>query len=94
MSEKLLILPKIHNKRSVIEINNLCDCFKDLIENESSGVFYPQDKEYMDTTEVMANHRVSLGKKAHQSVLFALLVRCLSLFIGTFKRMYSSKIYK
>lgn len=94
LSEKLPILPKIHNKRSVIEINNLCDYFKDLIMSESSGVFYPQDKEYMDTTEVMAKHRASLGKKPHESVLFALLVRCLSLFIGTFKRMYSSKIYK
>lgn len=93
LAEKLPILPKIHNKRSVIEIHNLTKFFKDSINSNSNGVVYPQDEEYMDTTKVMIEHRSSLGKKSHQSVFFRWCVKFASLFIGSFKKMYSSKIY-
>lgn len=93
LAEKLAILPKIHNKRSVINAQKLCEFYKESIINESSGVAYPQDDEYMDTTNVMIEHRKSIGKKAHQSVLFAFAVKVGSIFIGSFKKMYSSKIY-
>ena len=93
LARKLPIVPRIHNKRSVIEVHNLCECFKSNIEDEVCGVIYPQDDKYMDTTDVMVDYRKSLGKKTHQSILFGFLVRFLSLFINSFRKMYSSKIY-
>ena len=93
LAKKLAIVPKIHNKRSVIEVHNLCEQFKDYILDECSGVYYPQDDKYMDTTDVMVDYRKSLGKKTYQSILFGLLVRFLSLFINSFRKMYSSKTY-
>lgn len=93
LAKKLPIIPRIHNKRSVIEVHNLCDYFKSSIEKERSGVIYPQDDKYMDTTNLMVDYRKSIGKKTYQSILFGLLVRFLSLFINSFRKMYSSKIY-
>lgn len=93
LAEKLPIFPKIHNKRSVIEIHNLAKFFKTSIDSNLSGVVYPQDDEYMDTTKVMTEHRKSLGKKSHESIFLRWCVKFASLFISSFKKMYSSKIY-
>ena len=93
LAKKLPIVPRIHNKRSVIEVHNLCDCFKSSIEEGHSGVIYPQDDKYMGTTKAMVEYRKSLGKKTYQSVLLGLLVRFFGLFINSFRKMYSSKVY-
>lgn len=58
------IFPCINNERSMIFIYNLCEFVKLLIENPLSGKFFPQDKEFVNTSElvqkisVLHNHRV------------------------------------
>ena len=87
LARKLAVVPKIHNKRSVIEVHRLCDFFGSTIESNTSGVVYPQNEEYIDTTKVMVEYRKSLGKKTYRSVLFGLLVRFFGLFINSFRKM-------
>lgn len=94
LANKLPILPRIHNKRSVISIENLVNYYFESINKETSGVGYPQDDKYMDTTAVMVESRKANGKKSYQSVLLGLTVRIASLFIRSFRKMYSTKIYK
>ena len=47
------IFPDYKNKRSMININNLCCFLEKLIRNNSIGLFFPQDDEYMCTTELV-----------------------------------------
>ncbi len=87
------IFPNIENKRSMIYIDNLCEFFKQVIDNEASGTFYPQNKEYISTKqiiEVMAN---SLGKKMHFIKIFNPLIKLLSKRINFINKVFGSKIY-
>lgn len=53
MATKLPIFPKVKNKRSMLHIDNLCQFIKLLIDNEESGVFFPQNAEYAVTSEMV-----------------------------------------
>lgn len=64
MALKLPIFPKVKNERSMIFIDNLSEFVKLVIDKELSGLFFPQNKEYVNTTEA-----VQLIAKAHDKEL-------------------------
>lgn len=49
------VFPKYKNERSMLYIGNLCEFVKRLIDNRSSGLFFPQNKEYVCTSEMVFN---------------------------------------
>ena len=44
--------PNIDNKRSMLYIENLCGFVRALIDNRDRGLFFPQNKEYVNTTRL------------------------------------------
>lgn len=60
----LPVFPKVENKRSMIYIENLCECIRQklLDETESFCVICPQDAEYVNTTELVREIRKAHGK--------------------------------
>ena len=68
LAGKVPFFPATHNKRSMLYIENLCEFCRLLIENEDEGVFFPQNKDYSDTAELIATIGEVKGKKV--------LVRC------------------
>jgi nucleoside-diphosphate-sugar epimerase len=90
---KLPLMPKIQNARTVIEIQRLVSFFQFYIEQGSAGVFYPRDEQPMCTYEVMKNARLKAHKKCHATRFFNPLLRFLSLFMNTLRKMYGSKVY-
>lgn len=61
---KMPIFPAWHNKRSMLFVDNLCEFVRQAILHECHGTFYPQNKEYADTVEIVRyfadkyNHRI------------------------------------
>ena len=49
----LPIFPEVKNKRSMLHIDNLCEFVKLMIDNEESGVFFPQNGEYTNTSDMV-----------------------------------------
>lgn len=47
------IFPQIDNKRSMIYIGNLCEFVKSCIDQENSGLFFPQNAEYTRTSDMV-----------------------------------------
>ena len=47
------IVPRINNHRSMIYIDNLAEFVKLLILNESEGIFIPQNREYINTCDLI-----------------------------------------
>lgn len=47
------IFPVVKNQRSMIYVGNLCEFVKNIIDDERSGLFFPQNKEYVNTTEMV-----------------------------------------
>lgn len=55
--------PKIDNVRSMIYIDNLCEFVRLLIDSGEGGVFLPQNKEYVNTSEMVKEIAVSHKKR-------------------------------
>lgn len=53
MAAKFPVFPEVKNKRSMLYIDNLCEFVKLMIDNEESGVFFPQNGEYTNTSEMV-----------------------------------------
>ncbi|MBF0705382.1 NAD-dependent epimerase/dehydratase family protein [Alkalihalobacillus hwajinpoensis] len=53
IARKLPFFPNIENKRSMIYIDNLSELVRLLVENSNSGLFFPQNKEYVSTSKMV-----------------------------------------
>lgn len=53
LAKRLPVFPKINNYRSMLYIENLCEFVRLMIENEETGIFWPQNKEYSNTTQIV-----------------------------------------
>src|SRR5699024_7113000 len=49
----LPIFPDIYNERSMLHIDNLSEFIRLIIKNKDKGIFFPQNKEYVKTSELV-----------------------------------------
>lgn len=63
VARKLPIFPNFDNKRSMLHIDNLSEFLRLMIENEENGLFFPQNKEYVKTSEMVRLIAKVHGKK-------------------------------
>ena len=69
------IFPDFPNQRSMLHIDNLCEFIKLLIDNQESGVFFPQNEEYVNTSQLVKEIANIHGKKIRLVKLFNPLIR-------------------
>jgi UDP-glucose 4-epimerase len=67
---KTPIFPDLDNKRSMIYIDNLSEFIKWVIDNCSSGLFFPQNNEYVNTSKMVEIIAKTHGKKVLVTKLF------------------------
>lgn len=53
LATKLPVFPIVKNERSMLHIDNLCQFIKLMIDNEESGIFFPQNGEYTNTSDMV-----------------------------------------
>lgn len=75
MAQKLLFFPKIDNKRSMIYVGNLAECITGLISSEASGVFLPQEENYICTSELVELIAKVSGKRIRLTNLFNPIIK-------------------
>lgn len=63
IAKKLPVFPNIENERSMLSIDHLCDFIKNRIEFPESGIFFPQDPQYVRTSFMVKEIAASNGKK-------------------------------
>ncbi|MBE6922252.1 MAG: NAD-dependent epimerase/dehydratase family protein [Ruminococcaceae bacterium] len=63
LARKLPVFPKVDNQRSMLFIGNLMEFVRLMVENEEQGVFWPQNAEYSNTTELVRLIAQVHGKK-------------------------------
>ncbi len=87
LARKLPIFPKVKNQRSMLYIENLCQFVKLMIDNEESGVFFPQNGEYTNTSEMV---KMIADVKGHKIIMIpgmTLPIRMLTHFPGKIGEM-------
>ena len=53
LAQKLPVFPKVANQRSMLYIGNLAEFVRLMNENREQGIFWPQNGEYSNTTELV-----------------------------------------
>ena len=88
---KTPIFPKVDNKRSMIYIDNLSEFVKQLIDNRSGGLFFPQNTEYVNTSEMVRLIAEAHGKRMVMTKLFNPLLRLLN--VSTVNKVFGDLVY-
>lgn len=86
------IFPYIDNQRSMLHIDNLSEFLKIMIEKNESGLFFPQNKEYVKTSELVKIIAQVNGKKMLTTKLFNPLLKAMRNF-NIINKVFGSLIY-
>lgn len=89
---KIPLFPDIQNQRSMIYIGNLCEFIRILINNESSGIFFPQNKEYVCTSEMVRLIANIHGKKIRMTKLFNPIIKKIK--VSTINKLFGNLLYE
>ena len=90
---KLKFFPYVKNERSMLYIENLCEFVRLMVLNEESGVFFPQNSEYTNTSEMVKMIAAANGRKLHLIHGFGWAVKFLGLFTGLVKKAFGCLTY-
>ena len=88
---KIPIFPNVNNKRSMIYIDNLSEFIRLLIDDSKSGLFHPQNKEYVCTTEMVKMIAEFHGTNIKMTKLFNVFLKLIS--INTVKKVFGDLVY-
>jgi nucleoside-diphosphate-sugar epimerase len=86
------IFPKIDNKRSMIYIDNLSEFVRLLIDDCSSGLFFPQNSDYVCTSEMVKLISEVHGKKIYMNKIFNPLLKLLK--ISLINKVFGDLVYE
>lgn len=70
MAVRLPLFPREENRRSMLYIGNLCKFVELMIRNGERGIFFPQNADYVCTSDMAAAVAAAHGKKIHMTRLF------------------------
>lgn len=89
------ICPDYKNYRSMIFINNLCGYLYKIIKNEERGLFFPQDKEYICTSDLVKKisnengRNIKMVKFANPFISLGIKIR-----IKLIKKIFGNLVYE
>lgn len=72
------IFPYYENERSMLFIDNLCELLKRLIDFRESGLFCPQNREYVNTSEMVKLISEINGRKIFMTRTFNPLIKMMN----------------
>jgi len=93
MAKKIPGFPDIDNERSMLHIDNLCEFIKVMIDHEETGLYFPQNKEYVKTSELVRTIAEVHGKKIWMTKLFNPVLR-LMFGIGIVNKVFGNLVYE
>lgn len=94
LARKLPFFPRIQNCRSMLYIDNLCEFIRLVIDHESGGIFFPQNREYVSTSEMVKAIAECHNKKMHLTVFFNPFLYACAGFVGTVNKVFGNMAYE
>lgn len=93
MARKLPVFPKVTNERSMLYIGNLLEFVRLMIDNEESGIFWPQNSEYSNTSDLVRLIAQTHEKNLHLIGGFTWALKLMSHFTGLVNKAFGSLSY-
>lgn len=94
IAKKVSFFPYVNNQRSMIYIDNLSSFVKKAIDEELDGIFFPQNKEYVNTSNLEKLIANSMNKKMIIVKSTYPLIMLLRKFIVQADKAFGTFIYK
>ena len=94
LAQKLPIFPDVKNESSMLHIDNLCDFIRLMIVNNERGRFYPQNGEYVRTSELVKLVAGAHGKKIRLTRMFNPALKIMGNFVGTVNKVFGNLVYE
>ncbi|MED3623921.1 NAD-dependent epimerase/dehydratase family protein [Neobacillus thermocopriae] len=91
LAVKIPVFPLIENKRSMIFIDNLCEFIRLIIDDYCAGVFFPQNEDYVCTSEMVKIVAELHGTNIRLTKMFNPLLRILR--VRTINKVFGDLIY-
>ena len=92
-AKKLPVFPYVKNQRSVLYIEHLTEFIRLMVENEENGIFFPQNAEYSNTSEMVKMIGSAHGKKVRLIKGFAWALKLLGIFTGLINKAFGNLTY-
>lgn len=86
------VFPFYKNARSMIYIDNLCEFVRKLVEENKSGLYFPQNEEYVCTAEMVRLIARYNGKRIYLLKILNIFVRIFQ--ISIVKKVFGSLTYE
>ncbi len=93
MAQKLPVFPKVENCRSMLYIGNLVEFVRLVIKNEESGLFFPQNAQYSNTSQLVRMIAETHGKHVVLIGGCTVPLRLLSQATGLVNKAFGSLAY-
>lgn len=77
----------------MLHIDNLCEFIKVMIDYEESGLFFPQNKDYVKTSEMVKLIAAVHHKKIRLTKIFNPILR-LAFGVGIVKKVFGNLVYE
>lgn len=94
MAQKLPLFPYVKNQRSMLYIENLCEFVRLMVENEEHGIFWPQNSEYSNTSELVKLIAEAHGKKVRLVKGLGWALKIMSCMTGLVNKAFGSLSYE
>lgn len=94
LARVLPIFPDFDNQRSMLHIDNLCQFIKLMIDNEEAGIFFPQNKEYVNTSQLVKNIAEAYGKNIKLVKLFNPIIYLTLGKINYVNKVFGNLVYR
>jgi nucleoside-diphosphate-sugar epimerase len=91
LAVKTPVFPDINNQRSMLYIDNLSEFVRHLIDTGSAGLFFPQNPEYVRTSQLVQLIAQAHGKNIRLTKFFNLPIKLLR--INEVKKVFGSLVY-
>ena len=93
-AKRLKFFPYVKNERSMLYIGNLVEFVRLMIENEEKGIFWPQNSDYSNTSELVKMIGTANGKVVHLIKGFGWALKFLSLFVAKINKAFGNLSYE
>lgn len=94
LAQRCPIFPYVENKRSALYIENLAEFVRLVIDNEERGIFFPQNREYLNTSDTVRKIAEVHGKKVRTVKCFTTLLKIAGRLTGLVDKAFGNMCYE
>lgn len=92
-AQKLPVFPDVDNQRSMLHIDNLCEFIRLVIDNDDSGIFFPQNSQHVNTSEMVKLIAEAHNKKIKLTKIFNPILSAMGKRIGIVNKVFGNLVY-